>query len=161
MYPRSIIIVVFLAIIPVTAVAQSHSAVNKSELDPPSIQIVVSGTHTNGDAVISQLLDAPVEMPLGPIDVLKGYESAMTAIAETTVAVLTSISQAVLEGQISDPIHLDHLRIIPTGVGESSSLSAPPGLNYSIGTWMPDGKPDFGGCIGCRTYSCYVSAGHR
>ena len=39
-----------------------------------------------------------------------------------------------------DPIHLDHLRIIPTGVGESSSLSAPPGLNYSIGTWMPDGK---------------------
>jgi serine/threonine protein kinase/Tol biopolymer transport system component len=39
-----------------------------------------------------------------------------------------------------DPVHLDHLRIIPTGVGESSSLSAPPGLNYIVGTWMPDGK---------------------
>jgi serine/threonine protein kinase/Tol biopolymer transport system component len=39
-----------------------------------------------------------------------------------------------------DPLHLDHLRIIPTGVGESSSLSAPPGLNYTVGTWMPDGK---------------------
>ena len=39
-----------------------------------------------------------------------------------------------------DPIHLDHLRIIPTGVGESSTLTAPLGLNYSIATWLPDGK---------------------
>lgn len=39
-----------------------------------------------------------------------------------------------------DPAHLDRLRIIPTGVGESSSLTAPPGWNYIVGTWMPDGK---------------------
>jgi dipeptidyl aminopeptidase/acylaminoacyl peptidase len=39
-----------------------------------------------------------------------------------------------------DPIHLDHLRIIPTGVGEGSTLTAPPGLNYSIASWLPDGK---------------------
>lgn len=42
-----------------------------------------------------------MEIPLGPVDVLKGYESAMTAIADTTVAALNGISQAVLEGQIS------------------------------------------------------------
>jgi serine/threonine protein kinase/Tol biopolymer transport system component len=39
-----------------------------------------------------------------------------------------------------DPIHLDHLRIIPTGVGESGSLSAPKGLNYNVAIWIPDGK---------------------
>ena len=39
-----------------------------------------------------------------------------------------------------DPVHLDHLRIIPTGVGESSTLSAPQGMNYIAGNWMPDRK---------------------
>ena len=39
-----------------------------------------------------------------------------------------------------DPVHLDHLRIIPTGVGESSTLSAPQGTNYIAGNWMPDRK---------------------
>jgi hypothetical protein len=102
MYSRSIIIAVFLAVMPLAAVAQSHRAVkDKSELDPPSVKIVLSGTRLNGDAIITQLLDVPVEIPLGPIDVLKGYESAMTAIAEATVAALNGISQAVLEGQIT------------------------------------------------------------
>ena len=102
MYSRSIIIAVFLAVMPLTAVAQSHCAVrNNSELDPPSVKLVLSGTRPNGDAIITQLLDVPVEIPLGPIDVLKGYESAMTAIADTTVTALNGISQAVLEGQIT------------------------------------------------------------
>jgi len=38
MYPRSIIIAVFLAVIPLTAVAHSQRVVKvKSELDPPSV----------------------------------------------------------------------------------------------------------------------------
>jgi lambda repressor-like predicted transcriptional regulator len=81
MYPRSIIAAVFLAVIPLTAVAQSKGAVkDKSELDPPSIQSVLSRSRVNSDEVISQLLDVKPEIPLGPIDVLRGYESAMTAI---------------------------------------------------------------------------------
>ena len=44
-------------------------------------------------------------------------------------------------GPCSGPCHLHHLRIIPTGVGESRSLSAPSGrLTICVGTWMPDGK---------------------
>ena len=39
-----------------------------------------------------------------------------------------------------DPIHLERLRIIPTGVGESSTINAPPGLRYIVATWMPDSK---------------------
>jgi lambda repressor-like predicted transcriptional regulator len=102
MYPRSIIAAVFLAVIPLTAVAQSKGAVkDKSELDPPSIQSVLSRSRVNSDEVISQLLDVKPEIPLGPIDVLRGYESAMTAIEQTTVVALFGISQAALEGQIS------------------------------------------------------------
>jgi len=39
-----------------------------------------------------------------------------------------------------DPIHLDRLRIIPTGVGESSAMNAPAGMHYIVATWMPDSK---------------------
>ena len=39
-----------------------------------------------------------------------------------------------------DPVHLEHIRIIPTGVGESSALVAPPGLHYIVAAWMPDSK---------------------
>lgn len=102
MYPRSIVAAVFLAVLPLTAVAQSHCAVkDKSESDPPSMQSVLFRTRTNTNVVISQLLDVKPEIPLGPIDVLRRYESAMTAIEQTTVVTLSGISQAALEGQIT------------------------------------------------------------
>ena len=101
MYSRPIIIAVFLAVTSLTAAAQSHRALDKSKLDPPSIQIVLSGTQTNGDAVISQLLDVTAEIPLGPDDLLRSYERAMTAIAERTSAQLSGISQAVFKGELT------------------------------------------------------------
>jgi eukaryotic-like serine/threonine-protein kinase len=39
-----------------------------------------------------------------------------------------------------DPQHVDRLRIIPTGVGEARTLTAPPEHDYFSATWMPDGK---------------------
>jgi serine/threonine protein kinase/Tol biopolymer transport system component len=39
-----------------------------------------------------------------------------------------------------NPLNLQQLRIIPTGVGEARTLNAPPGLRYIGATWMPDGK---------------------
>jgi Tol biopolymer transport system component len=39
-----------------------------------------------------------------------------------------------------DPVHLEHIRIIPTGVGESGALMAPPGLHYVVAAWMPDSR---------------------
>ena len=82
-------------------VTRERVATAITELLPPSLQIVLSGTHPNGDAVISQLLDVPSEIPLGPIDVLRGYESAMTVIAERTSSELSGISQAVCKGEIT------------------------------------------------------------
>ena len=39
-----------------------------------------------------------------------------------------------------NPLNLQQLRIIPTGVGEGRTLAAPPGLKYLGAVWMPDGK---------------------
>jgi len=45
MHPRSILIAVFLAVMPLAALAQSHCAVqDKSDLDPPSIRSAPYGT---------------------------------------------------------------------------------------------------------------------
>ncbi len=40
----------------------------------------------------------------------------------------------------ADPVNLQHLRVIPTGVGEQRTLSAPTGMEYLGAAWMPDGK---------------------
>ena len=102
MNPKSIVALFLLAIMPSTGVALSHrAATDKSEVDPPSIRSVLSGTRTNSDAVISQVLDVKPEIPLGPVDVLRSYEIAMTVIAERTSAQLSGISQAADNGQIT------------------------------------------------------------
>ncbi len=97
----SIVALFLLAIMPAIALAQSNRLVKeKSAVDPPSIRYVLSGTPTNNDPVISQLLDVQAEIPLGPADVLRSYEIAMTVIAERTSAELSEISQAVDKGEI-------------------------------------------------------------
>ncbi len=40
----------------------------------------------------------------------------------------------------ADPVNLQHVRIIPTGVGEQRTLSAPPGMEYLGAAWVPDGE---------------------
>jgi hypothetical protein len=98
----SIVALILLAIMPSAAVAQSYRAVkDESEVDPLSIRSIVSETHTNGDEVISQLLDVKAEIPLGPADVLRSYEIAMTVIAERASAQLSGISQAAENGEIT------------------------------------------------------------
>jgi Tol biopolymer transport system component len=39
-----------------------------------------------------------------------------------------------------NPLDLRQLRVIPTGMGEPRTLTAPAGQTYLSGTWMPDGK---------------------
>ena len=40
----------------------------------------------------------------------------------------------------ADPVNLQHLRVIPTGVGEPRTLSAPVGTAYVGAAWVPGGK---------------------
>jgi serine/threonine protein kinase len=40
----------------------------------------------------------------------------------------------------ADPVNLQHLRVIPTGVGEQRTLSAPAGMEYLGAAWVPGAK---------------------
>jgi hypothetical protein len=100
---RSIVAAVFLpTIIPVAAAAQSPQKVSsKTKFEPPALESSLAVPSRSTDAVISSLLAVNPEIPLGPSDVLKGYEAGMTAIAERVSAELASISQAVRLGHIT------------------------------------------------------------
>jgi hypothetical protein len=100
---RSILIAVFLlAVIPLAAMAQLlHEAKTAAELEPPPLPSSVAATALTTDDVISSLLAVKPQIPLGPSDVLKAYEKAMTAIAERISAELANISLAVRLGHIT------------------------------------------------------------
>jgi hypothetical protein len=98
---RSIVATVFLpAIVPLAATAQAPQTVwTKTKFEPPRVESAVRGR--TSDAAILSVLAVKPEIPLGPSDVLKGYEQGMTAIAERVSAELASISQAVRLGYIT------------------------------------------------------------
>jgi hypothetical protein len=100
---RSIVVAVFLlAVVPLAVKAQpSQEAKTVVGLEPPPSPSPVAATALATDEVISSLLDVKPDIPLGPGDVLKGYENGMTAIAERISAQLASISQAVRLGHIT------------------------------------------------------------
>jgi hypothetical protein len=100
---RSIVVAVFLpAIVPLAAAAQSPQKVStKTKFEPPPLASSLGIPSRSTDAVISSVLAVNPEIPLGPSDVLKGYEAGMTAIAERVSAELASISQAVRLGHIT------------------------------------------------------------
>jgi|SRR6516164_2578937 len=100
---RSIVVSVFLpAIIPLAATAQSPPKVRtKTKLEPPPLESALAIPTRSTDGVISSVLAVNPEIPLGPSDVLKGYETGMTAIAERVSAELASISQAARLGHIT------------------------------------------------------------
>ena len=100
---RSNLVAVFLlTVVPLVAMAQpSRDAKTDATLEPPPLPSPVAATRLTNDEVISSLLAVQPEIPLGPADVLKGYENAMTAIAERISAQLANISQAVRLGNIT------------------------------------------------------------
>jgi hypothetical protein len=100
---RSIVVAVFLpAIIPLAATAQSPQKLRtKAKFETSPLESALAIPSRSTDEVISSLLAVKPEIPLGPSDVLKGYERGMTAIAERVSAELASISQAVRLGHIT------------------------------------------------------------
>jgi len=100
---RLILVTVFsLAVVPLAAMAQpSQHAKTDGTLEPPPLPSPVAATRLTNDEVISSLLAVQAEIPRGPGDVLKGYENAMTVIAERISAELANISAAVRLGHIT------------------------------------------------------------
>jgi len=95
---------VFIVILLVTAMW--HSAIakpkrGKIEPEAPPLQRVLSGANAQSNAVLSGLITFKPEMPLGPQDLLKSYEIAMSLVADKTSTDFSVIVQAQQENQIT------------------------------------------------------------
>ncbi len=82
-----------------TAAAQPKK--KNTQLNAPRPEIVLGGANMQPNPVLSDLIAVKPEMPLGPKDVLKSYEIAMSLIADKTSADFSVIVQAQQANQIS------------------------------------------------------------
>ncbi len=69
--------------------------------DAPRPESVLAGTSVPSSPVLSALIAVKPEMPLGPEDVLKSYEIAMSLVADKTSADFSLIVQAQQTNQIT------------------------------------------------------------
>jgi hypothetical protein len=69
--------------------------------DPPQPESILAGTSKQSSPVLSDLTAIKPEMPLGPQDVLKSYEIAMSMVADKTSAEFSVIVQAQRTNQIT------------------------------------------------------------
>jgi hypothetical protein len=69
--------------------------------DAPRPESILVGTSMQSSPVLSDLIGIKPEMPLGPQDVLKSYEVAMSLVADKTSADFSVIVQAQQTNQIT------------------------------------------------------------
>jgi hypothetical protein len=81
-----------------TAAAQSKE---KIEVDVPLPQGIPAGTSMQSNPVLSDLIALEPEVPLGPQDILKSYEIAMSMVADKTSADFSAIVQVRQRNQIT------------------------------------------------------------
>jgi len=97
-----IVAVCLLAFIPRVAVSQTPPATRASTAaEPPPLPLQAFANSSQPDGVIARLFAFQPAIPLGPVDVLKGYEEGMTLIAQRLSADLISIAQANRANQIT------------------------------------------------------------
>jgi hypothetical protein len=97
-----VVTVCLLVVMPRVVVAQTHRATRASAVaEPPPLTPFVFSHTSQTDGVIARLFAFQPDIPLGPIDALKGYEDGMTIIAQRLSAELIGISQANRANQIT------------------------------------------------------------
>jgi hypothetical protein len=95
---RILVAMVILATMWHTAAAQSKK--KNAQVEAPPLRSVLTGARPQSNAVLSDLIAVKPEMPLGPQDLLKSYEIAMTLLAEKTSTDLSHIVQSQQADQI-------------------------------------------------------------
>jgi hypothetical protein len=103
MKPRLIVVAICLLVVMThVAVAQTPRATRAiAAAEPPPLPIRAFANTSQPDGVIARLFALQPAMPLGPVDVLKGYEEGMSLIAQRLSADLISIAQAYRANQIT------------------------------------------------------------
>jgi len=91
-----------LAILGTVVYSAAAQAKNKTtQVDAPPPERVLSGTSMQSHAVLTDVIARKPEMPLGPQDILKSYEIAMSLVVEKTSADFSVIVQARQTNQIT------------------------------------------------------------
>jgi hypothetical protein len=94
--------VCLLLVMPRVAVAQTPRATRESAAaEPPPLPEHAFANTSQPDAVIARLFAFQPDIPLGPVDVLRGYEDGMTLVSQRLSTELISISQANRVNQIT------------------------------------------------------------
>ncbi len=94
-----VIATLILATIWQSAVAQPKK--KSIQVETPPVEGVLIGTNDQSDAVVADLAAVKPQMPLGPEDLLKSYEIAMSLLAQRTSTDFSTIVQAEQTDQIS------------------------------------------------------------
>jgi hypothetical protein len=98
-FRQILIAIVILGTLWHTAAAQPKK--KNIQPDAPRPQSIVAGTSVQSSPVLSDLIASKPEIPLGPQDVLKSYEIAMSMVTEKTSADFSVIVQAQQANQIT------------------------------------------------------------
>jgi len=70
-------------------------------VQPPHSQKAVAQSGTQVNETVADVLAVEPQMPRGPVEILRDYESEMTSISQTFSAEMAVITQAVHQGQIT------------------------------------------------------------
>ena len=98
-FRQILITIVILGTVWHTAAAQPKK--KNIQADAPRPESILAGTSMQSNPVLSDLIALKPEMPLGPQDVLKSYEIAMSMVADKTSADFSVIVQAQQANQIT------------------------------------------------------------
>jgi len=97
-----VLAVCLLVVMSRVAVAQTPRATRAiAAAEPPPLSQHAFANTTQPDGVIARLFAFQPDIPLGPVDVLKGYEDGMTLIFQRLTGELISITQANQANQIT------------------------------------------------------------
>jgi hypothetical protein len=95
---------ILIAILVLAAMWHSAAAQAKkknTQVEAPPLEGVLNDTNTQSNGVLSDLTVLKPEIPLGPQDVLKSYEIAMSLVADKTSSDFALIVQAEQANQIT------------------------------------------------------------
>ena len=98
-FRQILIAIVILGTVWHTAAAQPKK--KKIQIDAPPLESILASTSMPPDPVLSDWIALKPKMPLGPQDVLKSYEIAMSLVADKTSADFLVIVQAQQANQIT------------------------------------------------------------
>ena len=98
-FRQILIAIVILGMLWQTAAAQPKK--KNTQPDAPRPESILAGTGMQSNPVSPDLIALKPEMPLGPQDVLKSYEIAMSLVADKTSADFSVIVQAQQTNQIT------------------------------------------------------------